>query len=194
MPATQLFRRTTLPDDSPATIIIRPEVYKRLRETAFRGPRLACAGNTRFKSPRECLAHPVVRFTLLRHALNAILAHEDTGASLNRLRVEISLETVTGWSTNIDINDLTSRYSLKIVKPNAHAAGHMVIPERSNILAPTTLTLLIIYRVTFDPSTGWKLTIGTIQPGPDIGPLRGNLSAQGIILLHPENPGVPIFA
>jgi len=78
-------------------------------------------------------------------------------------------------------------------QPNKRSQALRIRPERRDILAPPTCILTIVYQRKPPDDEGRQVVIvHSLYPGPDIGQLRGDITArEGVVFFYWEHPGQP---
>lgn len=169
----------------PTSLIVRTATEERLSTTHFRPADRPLAGN----------------FALLRNARQLLLAgaseslvehaHSSLTAGLHRNRVTIKAPELIGWSGT----DCWNGYNVGAVEyfePSPRSVGLRVKRHRYDIEAPATNLITMAYEVKNERGTV-VIVIHTIYPGPDVGQLRGDVSAKNnCVFFDWDHPGEPI--
>jgi hypothetical protein len=182
-----MFFRTKLPDGSPAVIIVGNETEARLRKTCFRGKNVAAAGNLRaWNNPTHMFQDDYILDPFVADVLKRVEAKEVESRPGDQHRATIIFRAfeLMGWASTDD----RSKYAddaLERFEPNRKSSALRVLPNRTDLHPPETREITFVYSLRFERQHGWMVIIRTIYPGPDIGPLLGDLS---------QDPGVVFFS
>lgn len=101
---------------------------------------------------------------------------------------EIVFDHPVGWSSTDDLRRYQDR-DLEFFRPNRRSEGFRVKPLFSNLLAPQTNYVTIVFEFKKEHD-GPTAVIHTIYPGRDIGELVGDVTErEGIVFFDWEHPG-----
>jgi len=180
----------TLSDGSPAKIIVRHTTDVRLSATCFRGISLACAGNfSRFSRVREVFQEKALLEGLIRHASASVKELEETpDAHVATFSCTVDMGRAVGWESTSAL----SRHrddELEPFNPNRRSHALRVKPERTDIRAPRTRLITVVFQVRREPDA-WAIIIHSMYPGRDIGDLKGNVTKrEQRVFFSWEHPG-----
>ena len=169
-----------------ALIVVSLETETRITNKVFRkGPKMRQANNfTRWKSLRNFFRDS----TILEHLFADI---EDFRHKKDRdVGLEIDYMQVVGWAGTDD----RAKYpnpTLHVFHPTKKSSGLRVNLDRTDIPAPTTELVTIIYKLQVEQS---KVTaiIQDVHPGKDVGEFWGDMTErEECVFFHNLHPGIP---
>jgi len=153
-------------------VIVREATEVRLLTRCFRGTNLRLAGNfSRWSSADEMFRDKLVKTEFLAE-LEELRVDRDFGT--HSLTIEHTEEV--GWDSTAPIADY-SPGMLEHFELNRKSWGMRVLKERTDIYAPRTNCLTIVYQ--FKEEGDWAVAvIHSIYPGYDVGELVGDITAR----------------
>lgn len=173
--------------DVPVAVIVRPEIEERLFKHHFRGRGKRLAGN--FCAFEKCFdlfrRNPPWIASFVSDARQALDEdYEEAGYSFD-------WGSTVGWAGAAQIerfsNDQIERF-----RPNRHSYAMRVRKNRTDILAPLTSIVTIVYEIQVERHQV-TLLIRSIYPGKDIGEITGNITnRERIVFFDWDHPGEPL--
>lgn len=173
------------------TVICRGKAEGRLAGTCFRLLDEPRAGNfMRLASAQDLAENELVREAFMKSFIDASedeLGIPDTGLS-RTIRFCVDLGCPVGWTST----DLVTRYSddvLEPFNPNRVSAALRVKLSQTLIKAPKTSLVTIVYELR-NEAGNLIIVIHTTYPGPDIGPIEGDITAnKGVVFFDFNHAG-----
>ncbi len=168
----KLYIPTTLSDQTICPIIIKAKTEARLAKTCFRATDSPLAGNfIHWRTAGEVFRNREVT-DMFTEELSDVWKNKDFG--LHGVTLELSQKI--GWE-NTDKSENYSSNELEWFKPNRKSSAMRVKTSCTDILAPQTYDLTIIYQFMFFNEKP-KVFIHSMYPGYDIGELSGNITKR----------------
>lgn len=165
------------------SIVVRPETSARLQGTCFRPGDEARAGN--FIHWRGAIGIFVTN-SICDEFAKKVLIHSVDGPGT--YSITIDCHAPIGWSGTDDVEEYHAD-DLEPHKPNRNSSVLRVIRDRHHLLAPLTSLITFVYELKWE-SGGPVAVIHSIYPGPDIGPLDGDLTTtRNIVMFDFNHPG-----
>lgn len=150
---------------------LRVPTAERLQGTCLRGKGRPLAGNcSLWDRPYE----------LLRALGPHLVAHVDEEWESTRggtHRHTITFPHAVGWSSTEDL-DRFDADDLVPFKLSEHARG-LRLPDHAAVQAPLTSELTVVYKLKKKRLP--QVVIHTVYPGPDVGPLQGDVSRRMLV-------------
>ena len=165
-----MFIQKKLKGGTGVAIVVRRITEERLRTKCFRGTHHSLAGNfSRWNSVKELFLDEFVIKQFLDE-LSEMSLKQETGT----YGVSIIHTMPIGWEStapieNYEQNDL-EKFSL-----NRKSWGLRLKPSRTNLLAPQTSEITIIFEFKYE-NTKYVAVVHSIYPGNDIGELNGDVT------------------
>lgn len=193
---------TFLPDKSPCLVIMRHETCERLATKCFRKTEKPLSGNFAFWNDLLSMWKDAdIRSSLLDDVMTAILEANDFPTTTQRLEIDYGSDV--GWSSTsrrIDgathnswrspNDEIVDNRLVETFEPNKKSTALRVRLDRTDIKAPLTNRLTIVYELKFEPNHGWVVVIHSVYPGENVGLLRGDVTArEGVVFFDFNHPG-----
>ncbi len=107
--------------------------------------------------------------------------------------VELTFGRPIGWSCTRLLNAFSGE-RFDIVKLSARRTGWMIPEHRTDLLAPLTNQVTVIYRVCRDRhGPGWCCFLLNLRPGEDLDADDGDMTEQTGVVFYPfGHPGEPL--
>ncbi|HRH27011.1 MAG TPA: hypothetical protein PLZ99_02530 [Parcubacteria group bacterium] len=165
-------------------LVVRDKTIERLKNTCFRGPNLALAGNfLAWVNMKAFLNNSRVIQEILSEAREINLV----GFSLTR-SIEVNLDHPIGWSSTAEL-DKYPQEDLEEFFLNRHATALRVKMGNHKYKAPKTNTVTIVFEFK-DEGDSFVIVIHSIYPGIDIGELNGDVSKrENVVFFDWNHPG-----
>ena len=172
-----------LEDGRKVVIIVRPDTEIRLKGKCFRGRHERKAGNfLNWRSASEVFRDPHILREFLRDVADALAA----GAQLNS--VEIRHHSNVGWSSTMPATPRKPDY-VERFNPNRRSIAWRVKLDRTDVLAPRTDLVTIVYEVKHEDGRLVAI-IHSTYPGEDVGEIEGNVSyRERVVFFGFSHPG-----
>lgn len=188
----------------PIVVVFPGEVLDRLANTCFRGRDSPLAGNfCRFDTADELLADPEFAGQLAEQIRRIVRDADDGNRRGISARLTIYFDKAVGWAstalkTEFDLETETDEYC-----PNEYTVVRRVKRSLADEHpAPATFDITLSVWLT-ESAKGWRCTVHSIYPGPDIGPLsppkhmRGGppldiTKTEHMVMFDWNHPGKPI--
>lgn len=153
-------------------IIARGTTEDRLRTTCFRGNSLRLAGNfSRWHTVNEVFSEPEVIGQFL-----ASLEEDWEKRDFGTTSVSFMCSTPVGWESTDRLDKYTAE-DLEPYRPNRKSSALRVKPTRTDLLAPATSELTIVYELKAEEGEPVAI-IHSIYPGSDVGDLKGDFTKR----------------
>lgn len=165
-----MYIHKNLPSGARAEIVFPHDTQVRLRTTCFRGQSVQLAGNfSQWDSLEKLFQDTLVMESFLEEIDGAWLRRDFGTRS-----VCIVNKTPIGWESTAPLADYAPG-DLEQFKPNRRSRGLRVKPTRTDLLAPRTDELTIVYEF---KSYGRRplAIIRSVYPGVDVGNLVGDVT------------------
>jgi hypothetical protein len=153
-------------------IIVRRPTEERLRAKCFRGKHLALAGNFYLWDSAESLFRDRTVIDQLLEELHDLWTKRDLGTHSQ----SITHELVVGWESTDPLENYAPD-DLELFNPNRRSQGLRVKLHRTDLFAPKTQELTLVYELKSEDSNP-VVIIHSIYPGIDIGELDGNVTQR----------------
>lgn len=152
--------------------IVRTETQRRLYTTCFRGTSLPLAGNfLRWDRAYDLLSDPEVSLHLANE-LTELWEMRELQFGTHSLNILHS--TPVGWESTAPLQDY-AKTDLEEFDLNRRSWGLRVKPSRTDLLAPKTNELSIVYEFKSEDGEPTAI-IHSMYPGSDVGELYGNVT------------------
>lgn len=185
-----MFLQTALLDGTRVSIIAPRRTVDRLATTCFRGRRRAFAGNFReYSRIDHAFEEREIRDGLKRNATDVIfrLLNEEAPDKAT-FSVTIDVLRGIGWESTERLDRLPAE-ALEWFEPNRKSRALRVKSDRTDILAPVTSLVTIVFELRFE-GDGPQIVVFSMYPGTDIGDLCGNVTErEGRAFFPWEHPG-----
>jgi hypothetical protein len=101
---------------------------------------------------------------------------------------EICFSEKIGWSNTDDLEGYTADM-LELFEPNGRSVGYRVKLDRTDLEAPRTNIVTVIYEFRDEPQ-GPVAVVHSIYPGKNIGVVRGEISKdKAVVFFDYNHPG-----
>lgn len=169
--------------ESRYTVIMRRNTIERLRDTCFRGPSIARAGNFSAWPDVHVFIHDNRILDKIISEMRE-LALEDLSETHS---FEIEFETPVGWSSTGKMDDYP-REDLEEFTPNRRSNALRVKRDIGHLARRTNL-VTIIFELK-DEGHSMTAVVHSLYPGRDIGELFGDVSSrEQIVFFDWAHPG-----
>ncbi|HEX7724335.1 MAG TPA: hypothetical protein VF438_01190 [Candidatus Paceibacterota bacterium] len=168
---------------------VEKSLETRLATTCFRNSAHPLAGN--FMTWRSCSDMFADREFCREFPIDIGLAIDAQEFGITGLCMEMS--TMVGWSGSIPRSSIPradlEKFNLNRV---GTAFGLRLKSTCTDLRAPKTNLVTLVYRLTMGPADSYIVDIRTIYPGEDVGELRGDVTRrEGRIFFDWSHPGEP---
>ncbi len=165
------------------TFVMKDDTARRINERNLHGGSLQLANKFRWDCTIDELFYQLCNnFEFIRRILVCFCDGDGTYS------LELKYPAIIGWSGT----DERSKYKdddLEVHCPNVRSTVMRVKLDRRDLRAPTTDTMTVVYHIK-RKLDHLLVTILSLYPGPDIGPLDGNLTEnRGVVMFDFNHPG-----
>ncbi len=166
-------------------VVARQDAEARLAKTCFRGVHSKLGGNF-FKW--ESVSHLFSDWIIVKELLDEVeeqIAKREFGTN----SVQIEYDEPVGWSSTEKLEHFKPE-DLEDFEPNKRSVAKRVKTTRTDILAPQTSFVTIVYELKPE-GREYVVLIRSVYPGEDIGELAGDITAEeGCVFFDWNHPGM----
>jgi hypothetical protein len=167
-----------------ATVVVRQRTKDRLRTKCFRGASLPYAGNFDFWTSAEQVFGDALVQEEFADELDELLTKSD----FKTHSVNIDHDQIVGWASTSP-SDKYQMSALERFSLNRKSTGLRVKPSRTDLLAPRTKKLTIVFEFKLENDNPVAV-VHSIYPGADIGELEGDMThRERCVFFDWDHPG-----
>lgn len=176
--------KLTNPTSANLLLICPENTEQRLKKTCFRGRDQKLAGNFKLWESVKAVFTGSVLNKLTEDAveqwkLGKFVTHSIT----------FEMPIHVGWESTIS-KELCSEATLEEFFPNKKSRALRVRPDSTELLAPLTKDITIVYQLVKKNDSAAKVIVWSMYPGTDIGELYGDVTErEGRVFIDWNHPG-----